>query len=133
MSARNLLIVFFTTMLVAMVSVTVVASLDRGLFAAGAELWPDPWFRATLTDTYFAFLTVYLWMAVREKTWPRRLLWLALVLSLGTIAIAIYMLNILLRKPREKDPVASVVNPTPKPRTSIQELFALADIEGVAK
>lgn len=90
---------FFSLVLLAMLAVTGVASFDRGVFTAGAELWPDPWFRATLADAYFGFLTVYLWIAYRERTWPRRLLWLVLVLALGNIAIAVYLLIRLFRLP----------------------------------
>ena len=89
---KNALRLFFAAILVGMLAVTIVASLDRGVWAAGTELWPDPWFRATLADAYFGFLTVYLWIAYREPTWPRRILWLALVLTLGNIAIAVYLL-----------------------------------------
>ena len=99
MIARKALIVLFSGMLAAMIAVTVVASLDRSLFSAGAALWPDPWFRATLTDTYFAFFTVYLWIALREQSWWSRLFWLVLVLTLGTIAISLYILGALLRLP----------------------------------
>jgi len=88
---------FFAFVLAAMVAVTVTASLDRGVLAAAADLWPDPWFRATLADAYFAFLTVWAWIAWREPTWPRRLLWLVLVLTLGNFAIAAYGLAAIAR------------------------------------
>lgn len=93
------LTVGFTTMLVAMVMLTTVASLERGIVVAATELWPDAWFRATLADAYFAFLTVYVWIAYRERTVWGRCLWLGLVLSLGTIAIAGYVLLQLKRLP----------------------------------
>ena len=51
--------IFAGLVLVGMLTVTTVASLDRGVFDAGAELWPDPWFKATLADAYFGFLTVF--------------------------------------------------------------------------
>ena len=89
---KNALRLFFAAILVGMLTVTIVAGLDRGVWVAGTELWPDPWFRATLADAYFGFLTIYLWIAYREPTWPRRMLWLALVLTLGNIAIAVYLL-----------------------------------------
>jgi hypothetical protein len=88
----NALKVGFTVMLLAMIALTVVATLDRGVFQAGGELWPDPWFRATLADAYFAFLTVWAWVAYRERSWGTRLLWLVAFLALGSMAIAAYVL-----------------------------------------
>ena len=105
--------IFSALVLAGMLAVTTVASLDRGVFTAGAELWPDPWFKATLADAYFGFLTVYLWIAYKEPGLGRRILWLVLLLTLGNIAIAAYLMRqtfkiqpgdpiemILLRNPR---------------------------------
>jgi hypothetical protein len=91
--------VFFLLILLGMLAVTTTATLDRGLFTAGAELWQDPWFRATLADAYFGFLVIYLWIAYKERTWSLRALWFVLVLLLGNIAIAIYFLLQLARLP----------------------------------
>ncbi len=95
----NALKILFGLVLLAMVAVTTVATLERGLFEALAELWPDPWFRATLADAYFGFLAVYLWIAYKEETLGRRILWAVLVATLGNIAIAIYLLIQLVRLP----------------------------------
>ena len=84
--------IFSSLVLVGMLTVTTVASLDRGVFDAGAALWPDPWFKATLADAYFGFLTVYLWIAYKEVGLAKRLLWLVLLLTLGNIAIAAYLM-----------------------------------------
>ena len=84
--------VFSGLVLAGMLIVTTVASLDRGVFVAGAELWPDPWFKATLADAYFGFLTVFLWIAYKEVGLGRRILWLVLLLTLGNIAIAGYLM-----------------------------------------
>jgi len=85
--------------LLGMIAFTVVASLDRGIFEAGAVLWPHPWFRATLADAYFGFLIAWLWIAYRERTFLRRALWFVLVMGLGTIAISAYLLIRLYRMP----------------------------------
>lgn len=89
----------FGLVLAAMLAVTFGASLERSVFAAASELWPDPWFRATLADAYFGFLTVYVWIAYRERGWGRRLLWFVLLMALGNIAIAAYLLWQLFRLP----------------------------------
>ncbi|MEM6797281.1 MAG: DUF1475 family protein [Acidobacteriota bacterium] len=78
---------------------TVTASLDRALWDAGPDLWQDPWFKVTIYDTYFAFLTVWAWIAYREPTWAHRLAWLVAILCLGTFAFAAYFLGSLWRLP----------------------------------
>jgi hypothetical protein len=92
---RARLLVFFTVVLIAMVGVTVRASLDRNVLDAVVEFWSDPWGRATLFDTYFAFLTVYLWIFFRERGRLARTGWLIGLLLLGNLAIAAYFLRAL--------------------------------------
>ena len=58
-----------------------------------------PWFIATLFDAYFGFLWFYAWIAYRETGWVARLVWLPLVLLLGNIAMAAYMLILLWKLP----------------------------------
>lgn len=96
---KRRLIMFWTVVLVAMIWVTTWASRDRDVLTAGGELWRDPWGRATLFDAYFAFLAVFVWIAWRERTPLRCLLWLVLLLTLGNIAIAVYFLVALFSLP----------------------------------
>lgn len=93
--------VLFALVLAGMLAVTVAASLERGVFDAAADLWHDAWFRATLADAYFGFLTVYVWIAYREPGWPRRILWFVLLMALGNLAIAGYLLWALFRLPAD--------------------------------
>jgi hypothetical protein len=90
---KTFVVVFFVAVLAVMIGLTTAASLDRGIFVALDDLWPDLWFRATLADAYFAFLTVYLWVAWRERTFTARLLWLVAFICLGSIGIALYVLT----------------------------------------
>jgi predicted permease len=92
---RNVLIVFFCAILVTMLGITGYASLDRGIWDAGGELMQHPWFIATLADAYFAFLTFYVWVFVRETSWLARTGWLIAILLLGSIAMSAYMLRAL--------------------------------------
>jgi hypothetical protein len=85
--------IFFGSVLIVMIGLTTAASLDRGIFVALDDLWPDLWFRATLADAYFAFLTVYLWVAWRERTIAARVLWFFVFMGLGSIGIALYVLT----------------------------------------
>ena len=63
---------------------------------------------ATLYDAYFAFFTFWLWVAYKEKTVWRRILWLVLILSLGNIAMSLYVLIQLFRL-KPEDPVEAVL------------------------
>ena len=58
-----------------------------------------PWFIATMFDTYFGFLTFYVWLAYKETTWLARAAWLIAILLLGNIAMSTYMLITLFRLP----------------------------------
>jgi hypothetical protein len=93
----TLLRVLFAGVLIAMVTLTIAASLEQGIVEAAGVLWPDAWFRATLADAYFGFLTVYVWIAYRERTLSARVVWFILLMSLGTIAVALYLLLALRR------------------------------------
>lgn len=72
--------------------ITITASLDRNVIRAGNGLWPDPWFQATLMDAYFAFLTFFVWVAYKEKSWLARGAWLVAILLLGNFAMSAYVL-----------------------------------------
>lgn len=88
---RGLKLLFWGILLV-MLYVTVSAGLERGVFEAGRELWPDPWFRATLADAYCGFLAFYAWVFYRERRWWSRGLWFLAIMGLGNIAMAVYAL-----------------------------------------
>ena len=100
---KTLLRFLYVGIFAGMAWITITASLDRGLFEAGGVLWPDPWFKATLFDAYFAFIAVWLVMAARERTWTARIAWLVAVLCLGSFAIASYFLWALHRLPKDAD------------------------------
>jgi hypothetical protein len=65
--------------------------------------WPGfadhPWTVATLVDAYCGFLTFYVWVAWREPTTLRRVLWFVLIMGLGNITMALYVLLALRRVP----------------------------------
>lgn len=89
---RVFLIAFFLAILGGMLCVTVTASLDRSVFDAAADIWHDPWSKATLYDAYFGFFVIYLWIYFRESHVGSRLLWFVLMMTLGNIATAMYFL-----------------------------------------
>ena len=100
--ARRLLVLFFATILIAMLAVTTYASLDRSILAVGRQLTSDPWFHATLADAYFGFLTFYVWVAYKERAVWLKVLWFVLIMALGNIAMAIYVLIQLARWDSER-------------------------------
>lgn len=104
---------WFVFVLVAMTAATVAASLDRDVLSAARDLAVDPWGLATLADAYFAFVAVWLWIAWRERSWPSRLAWLAVILVLGNFAIAAYFL-IALAGARAEDPLDSLFGTRPE-------------------
>ena len=105
---RTLLKVLFAAILVAMIAVTTWASFDRNVVTAAVDLWRDPWGRATLFDTYFAFLTIYLWIAWKQRTVAARIGWFLGVMLLGNIAIALFLLRELLAL-RDDEPVSALL------------------------
>ena len=77
--------------------VGVVPAINDLLAQPGAGF--NPWFVATLFDAYFGFLWFWSWIAYKENSWTARLLWLLLILALGNIAMAAYVLIQLYRLP----------------------------------
>ncbi len=91
--------VFFAVILLVMIVSTTWASLQMSIVEGGGQVLRNPWGVMTLLDAYFGFLTFYVWVAYKERTAAARILWLVLVLTLGNIAMAIYMLIQLFRLP----------------------------------
>lgn len=89
--------ILFAAILIAIVSVNLWAGLQINLF----EAWPDykqnPWAIATLYDAYLSFTIFYVWVAYREPTWIRRLIWFVLIMGLGSITMSLYVLIALAR------------------------------------
>jgi hypothetical protein len=88
---------FFLLVLASMLSVTSWASLQCPLFAVPREVYSHPWFIATMFDTYWGFLTFYVWVSYKQTSWLARAAWLVAILLLGNIAMALYCLAELFR------------------------------------
>ncbi len=93
--------VFAIVVLISMLAVTGWASSVQALWKLPAEVGGNPWFIATLFDAYFGFLTFWLWVVYKERTWAARLSWLVGILLLGNIAMAIYLLILTFRLPKD--------------------------------
>lgn len=72
---------------VSMLAVTTWASLQENILIGGEKIIEEPWGIATLFDTYFAFLTFYIWVLYKEKTITPKILWLIAIVILGNIAM----------------------------------------------
>jgi len=88
----NILKALFALILFAMLSVILIATIDQNIFEAVGNMWPNWWFKATLADAYFGFLTFFVWVAYKELHLWRKLFWFALIMLLGNLAISAYML-----------------------------------------
>jgi len=89
---KTLLAAICLAVLAVMLYVTVSASLQQDLVTATRALWPDLWFRATLADAYCGFLFFWLWLTWREQSAAKSALWFILIMTLGNLAMASYVL-----------------------------------------
>lgn len=101
---RSLLIALFGAIFASMIFLTVQTSLRMPIWDAFATFGDNPWAIATLWDAYFGFLTFYVWVAWREKRNSLRILWFVLIMTLGNIAMSLYVLIQLLRLPSHQSP-----------------------------
>lgn len=93
---------FSMAVFAAMVAVTTWASLEANVLVGFQRMLADRWGVATLFDAYFGFLWFGLWIAYREVSPGRSLLWLLLLFTLGNLAMAAYVMMQLSRlKPGE--------------------------------
>lgn len=93
--------ILFLVVLASMLAVTTWASLQCPLFAVPREVFTHPWFIATLFDTYWAFLTFFVWVCFKQTSWIARVAWFIAIMLLGNIAMAVYCLNELFRVPSD--------------------------------
>jgi len=97
-SQRLLLGLLFAVIFLVLLACTIRASSVRSVFNNG-HLMSDVWFQATLLDAYFGFLTFYVWVAWKERTLLRRLIWFVLIMALGNLAMSAYVILQLVRLP----------------------------------
>lgn len=91
--------ILFLLVLTSMLAVTSWAGLQCPLRAIPPNVLHHPWFIATLADAYWGFITFFVWVAWKERSFAARLLWLVAILLLGNLAMASYMLLELFRVP----------------------------------
>jgi hypothetical protein len=64
----------------------------QDMISANRLLWTDPWYRVLLVDAYCGFLWFWLWVAWRESSVLRAAVWFLLIMGLGNLATAGYLL-----------------------------------------
>lgn len=63
-----------------------------GLFEEARILFGYPWFHVSMIDLYLGFFLVAGWIAYREKSVGRTLVWLVLLCTLGNLVSCLYAL-----------------------------------------
>jgi hypothetical protein len=87
----------FTFLFLYMTWVVIDTSLRSNLFEQWDFLAGIPWMTATLKDFYTNVAVLYLWVLWKETTAWKRILWLILLVGLGSIATTLYVLIQLFR------------------------------------
>jgi Protein of unknown function (DUF1475) len=80
-----------------MVTATVRAALQVSLHDAWPSYRANPWAMATLYDAYAGFITFFVWVAYKENSVWKSVVWFALIMGLGNIAMSFYVLLQLFR------------------------------------
>ena len=83
----------FGFIFVFMLAITTWATMEEGVVEGFWHIVQYRWGWATLADTYFAFLTFYVWVFSREKGLARRLGWFVAIMALGNLAMSVYVLR----------------------------------------
>ena len=91
--------ILFGAIFLWMTVATIRTSLAVSLWDAWEGYAASPWAVATLYDAYSGFITFYVWVFYKERGWGARVLWFALIMGLGNIAVSGYVLIQLFRLP----------------------------------
>jgi hypothetical protein len=92
MKAKQGLQIWFSLVFAILLAGTIYASLEKNVLHAYVDLGRDRWGLATLFDAYFGFTAFFLWVAYKEVTTAKRVLWFVLLMSMGNFAISGYSL-----------------------------------------
>ena len=82
----------FTLLFAWMCYVVITTSLKSNLFAQWDYLGSIPWMKATLCDFYTNVLVIYVWVCYKEIKLLPKMIWLILLVTLGSIATCAYVL-----------------------------------------
>lgn len=82
-----------------MVITTTVASLKCNIMEIPTNVLNHPWFTATLMDAYCGFITFYAWVAYKERSMLKRIIWFVAIMIGGNLTMSAYMLIHLFKLP----------------------------------
>ena len=110
MSTRALLQIVFSAILLSLLACTVWASMQQPVWEwRGLTRGPDRWWNiATLTDAYYGFITFFVWVCFKERSFLSRLLWFVAIMALGNMAMASYVL-LQLHRLRPGEPASAIL------------------------
>lgn len=92
MKVIPILKIIFSLLLVWMSYKVIDTSIESNLFKEWDFLGSIPWMRATLWDFYANVFVIYLWIVYKERSIGIKIIWLILLVCLGSIASCIYVL-----------------------------------------
>ncbi|MBW4890662.1 DUF1475 domain-containing protein [Mucilaginibacter sp. HMF5004] len=84
--------VIFSILFVWVCYTVITTSIQSNLFKEWDFLGSIPWMRATLWDFYTNVAFIFVWVCFKEKSIIAKLVWLVLLVCLGSIATCGYML-----------------------------------------
>jgi hypothetical protein len=84
--------IFFSLLFVWMCYQVITTSINSNLFEQWNFLGLIPWMRATLWDFYANVTVIYFWLCYKEKSIVLKVIWLVLLVALGSIASCAYVL-----------------------------------------
>jgi hypothetical protein len=94
--------VLFSLLFVWMCYTVISTSIESNLFKEWSFLGSIPWMSATLWDFYANVTVIFLWVCYKENSVLLRVMWLILLVALGSIATCAYVLIQLFKlKPNE--------------------------------
>ena len=110
MMARTGLKLLFSFILASLAAYTTWASTQQALWDwQGLVREPDRWWTiATLIDAYYGFVTFYAWVFYKEVHAAGRIGWLVVIMLLGNMAMAAYVLRELSRL-RDDEPLHALL------------------------
>jgi len=92
--------ILFGLLFVWMCYTVISTSIESNLFKQWGFLGSIPWMRATLWDFYANVTVIFLWVCYKENSIALRIIWLILLVTLGSIASCAYVLIQLFRLKR---------------------------------
>jgi len=84
--------VLFSVLFVWMCYTVITTSLNSNLFSNWNYLGGIPWMRATLWDFYTNVTVIFVWLCYKENKLYLKIIWLILLVTLGSIASCAYVL-----------------------------------------